>query len=258
LTTTVSSDIFTGNTGSIQIKIMNSGDEAAYDVQISLLTDVFESEPIHVEKLNPNEQIEKNFEISLTRTIPAGKYPVPVVVDYADANSYPFSSVSPAYVIYKTKTTSTISGLIPEVTLIGKESKKLTLSIRNLDDKNHDVDVKLILPREIKVNDEKNTISIGSKQERSLYFEVFSLSAISGSTYAILASMEYDDDNLHYTSFANGIIKIDGGTTSKTKGPEQTSSLAYIILIISMVFVLIYAYPKYFKRGKRVEEKKVR
>lgn len=252
LTTTVSSDIITGDIGRVHVKLLNSGNEAAYDVQISLLTESFESNPIHLGKLNPNEPAEEDFEIRLKRIISPGRYPATIIVDYTDANGYPFSSVSSSFIVFKNSTVSKISGLISETSLSGKESKILTLSVRNLDDEEHDVDVKLILPREIKVVDAEKKISIGPKQEKSLDFEVSSLSAIPGSTYAILASIEYEDD-MHYTSFANGIIRIDGGAASKE--PEGSSILAYVILFISMVFILIYAYPKYIKRGKKVERK---
>jgi len=235
----------------IHVKLLNSGDEAAHNVKLSLLATGFSANPIFVGKLNPNDPFEEDFDVTLTEEILPGNYPVVILTDYADANMYPFSSVFSSSIVYKTPTVSRISGIMREVSLTGKESKKLTLSIRNLDDKEHDVDVKLILPREIKAVDGEKTISIGSKQEKSLDFEVSSLSAISGSTYAILASMEYEDE-FHYSSFANGIIRIDGGATPKES--EGTSTLAYIVLFILMIFVSIYAYPKYIKRGKKVEK----
>lgn len=252
LTTSVSTDMMTEESTITHIELLNSGDESALGVQISLLTENFETDTISVGELRPNKPFEGDFDINLKGDINQGRYPIPVLVDYTDANGYPFSSVSPAFLVYKTPTTSKISGLISEVSLSGKESKKLTLSVRNLDDTEHDVDVKLILPREINVLDGEKTVSVGSKQEKSLDFEVSSLSAISGSTYAILASMEYDDD-LHYTSFANGIIRING--ESKTQESEHTSTLAYIVLFISIVFILVYAYPKYIKRGEKIEKK---
>ena len=83
-----------------------------------------------------------------------------------------------------------------------------------------------------------------------------SLSVISGSTYAVLASIEYEDD-MHYTSFANGIIRINGETASKQES-EGISTLAYVILFISIIFILIYAYQKYIKRGKKIEKRENR
>ena len=254
LTTTISTDIMTEDATKIHVKLLNSGDEPAHNVQLSLLTESFNANPILVGELNPNEPFEGDFKVTLTEKILPGSYPIVVLTDYADANGYPFSSVSPSSIVYKTQTVSKVSGLIQEVSLAGKESKKVTLSIRNLDDVEHDVDVKLMLPRGIKVVDGENKISVGSKQEKSLDFEVSSLSAISGSTYAVVASIEYEDE-LHYSSFVNGIIRIDGGAKQETQKSEGTSTLAYVVLFISIIFVLIYAYPKYIKRGKKIEKK---
>jgi len=80
LTTTVSSDVIISKTGRIYVKLLNSGDEAAYDVKLSLLTESFESIPINIGKLNPNEPIEKDFEISLVRTTYPGRYAAIVLI----------------------------------------------------------------------------------------------------------------------------------------------------------------------------------
>ncbi|MFW9995692.1 MAG: nucleotide sugar dehydrogenase, partial [Candidatus Odinarchaeota archaeon] len=64
--------------------------------------------------------------------------------------------VSPTSIVYKMPSVSKISGAMEDLDLTGKETKTLKLSLRNLDDFPHDVNVKLILPRELKVDvDEK-------------------------------------------------------------------------------------------------------
>ncbi len=101
-----------------------------------------------------------------------------------------------------------------ELSLTGKETKTLKLTLRNLDDFSHDVNVKLVLPRELKVSDGEKTISLQPKEENELGFEVSSFSALSGSSYVILAPIEYDYENLHYSSITRGMINIgeDGST----------------------------------------------
>jgi len=257
LRTTVRTDVLTESSTKVNMELENLGDESAYDIRVSLITDTFKTDESSISELIPNEPLKIVLNATLTETIAKGKYPAFVLVDYTDANGYPFSSVSPTFIVYETQTASKVSGLIHEISLTSKESKKLTLSIRNLDDNEHDVDVKLILPREIKVDDREKTIKVGPKQEKSSEFEVSSLSAIPGSTYAVVASLEYEDKDLHYSSVANGIIRIDGGTVKKQVS-EETSTLAYIVLFISIIFVLIYAYQKYIKRGKKFEWKKSR
>ncbi len=214
LTTTISTDIMTENVTRVSVKLLNSGDESAHNVQISLLTENFQSDPIFVGDLSPNNPFEGDSTLSLIREISPGNYPLVVLVDYADANGYPFSSVSPTSIVYETPTVSKVSGVMGELSLTGKETKTLKLTLRNLDDFSHDVNVKLVLPRELKVSDGEKTISLQPKEENELGFEVSSFSALSGSSYVILAPIEYDYENLHYSSITRGMINIgeDGST----------------------------------------------
>jgi len=240
LRTDVSTELMTEDTTKTHVNLLNSGDEPAYNVQISLLSGDFESNPIFVGILSPNKPFEGYFNVTLTKEILPGNYPITVLVDYEDANSYPFSSVSPSSIIYKTPTPSMVSGNIAEISLSGKKSKKLILNVMNLDDVSHDVKVELILPRELKVSDTEKTVSIGPKEEKQLNFEVSSVSALVGSSYVALASLEYEDD-LHHSSFAKGIIKIV--EEKPFEFPIWLPILSFCVLLI----VFLY----YFIRGKK-------
>ncbi|MDI6826250.1 MAG: hypothetical protein QMD36_03590 [Candidatus Aenigmarchaeota archaeon] len=237
LTTTITADIMSENTARLHVKLLNSGDEAAHNVQISSLTEDFKTDLIYAGILEPNVPFEGDLNISRTKEINPGSYPIVVLTDYADNNGYPFSSISPAYLTYKTHTVTKVSGIIPELTLAGKESKKLVLTVRNLDNIPHDVKVKLFLPRELKTVDEERSLSIGSKEEKTLNFDVSSFSALSGSSYVVLASLEYEQDGLHYSSFAQSIINI---TEKKSPSiPFWLPILTFFVLLIIFVYYFI-------------------
>ena len=154
LTTTVSTDVMAENKSQVQIGLLNSGDESAYNVQLSLISDYFDSETFRVGNLEPNKPFKTNMSISLIEEVKPGNYPVVLLTEYTDGNGYPFSSVSPVSISYKTPSVSLVSGSIPEVNLSGKETKSLTLTLKNMDDVSHDVKVNLILPRELKINED--------------------------------------------------------------------------------------------------------
>lgn len=241
LTTTISTDLMTENTTKIDVKLSNSGDESANNVEISLISD-FQSDPVYVGTLTPNMPFETELNVSLKEDIQPGKYPVVVLVDYSDANGYPFSSVSPGSIVYKTPTVSKVTSMETELSLSGKESKKLTFTVRNLDDVSHETDIKLILPRELKVDDEVKTITIQSKEEKEIDFDVSSFSALSGSSYVVLVTMEYENEGLHYSSFGKGIIRI-----------TEKSDLVVLPdwLPISFIVILILVFIYYQFRGKK-------
>lgn len=241
LTTTISTDLMTENTTKIQVKLLNSGDEPANNVQISLISD-FQSNPIFVGTLIPNIPFEKEFNISLKEDILPGNYPLVVLVDYSDANGYPFSSVSPSSIVYKTPSVSKLSSVISELSLGDKETKKLTLNIRNLDDVSHELDVKLILPRELKVVDGERTILIQSKEQKELNFDVSSFSALPGSSYVVLASIEYEDEGLHYSSFGRGMVRI-------TESSDLIELPSWLPITFIAVLVVIFIY--YQLKGRK-------
>jgi hypothetical protein len=128
LTTSISGIIIENSTQT-SVKIINSGDETAYSLQISLiLPEGFEADKISIRNLTPNSSFEGIFNITRKKDLIPGKYPAIVLTEYADANGYPFSAISPTSIIYKVNTLSKVFGSISELTLTGKESKKTSLN----------------------------------------------------------------------------------------------------------------------------------
>ena len=240
LTTTITTDVITENFTNIQVEILNSGDEPAYSVQVSpLLPNNFQAEPnlFNVGTFNPNSPKKINFNLTITNQIFTGTYPLVILVDYADANGYPFSSVSPSSIIYRTSTLSKVTGVMKELILDGKKTKTLILTLRNLDEVQHNVDIKLYLPRELKVDKDKSIVVIGQKEEKNLNFQVSSFSALPGSNYVVLATLDYDDSNSHYSSTVRSMIKIVA--EKSLEFPIWLPILTFIGLLIIFGYYLI-------------------
>jgi len=130
-----------------------------------------------------------------------------------------------------------------ELILDGKKTKTLTLTLRNLDEIQHNVDIKLYLPRELKVDKDKSIVVIGPKEEKNLNFQVSSFSALPGSNYVVIATIDYDDSNSHYSSTVRSMIKIV--TEKSLEFPIWLPILTFIVLLI------IFAY--YLMSSKRVK-----
>jgi hypothetical protein len=245
LTTTVS-EITIENKTQVSINITNSGDEAAFSLQISLiLPQEIESDKIFIERLDQNASFEGIINLTRKKELIPGRYPVVVLIDYEDANNYPFSAISPSSLVYKTPTLSKVSGSISELTLTGKESKKLILNLKNLDDIAHEIKLKLFLPRELKTLEREKTLTLKEKEERKIEFEISNLAALEGSSYVVLASIEYED-NLHYSSFATGIIKIE-----KEKEFFSNEYLIFLLSLFVIIFICYETYRKISKKKKR-------
>jgi hypothetical protein len=251
LTTTVTTEIMGEKTAKTHVKLLNSGDETAHNVQVSLITDNFKTDQLYVGNLEPNIPFDGNINITKTKETLPGNYPLVILTDYADANGYPFSAVSRDSITYKTPTVYKVSGVFSELSLSGKQSKKLVLTLRNLDSIPHDLKIKLILPRELKAVSEDSNVTIGTKEEKKIDFDVSSFSALAGSSYVVLASIEYEYNNLHYSSFAQTIIKI------VEEGEENTIQLpTYWPVAVAFVLILIFLYYQISGRRKWKESEK--
>ena len=256
LKTTITTNLITDDSSKIEVDILNSGDESAFSVQISpLLSSDFQVEPnlYDLGTLDPNEPEKINFDVTLSDGILPGSYPLVVLVDYADANGYPFSSVSPSSIIYKTQTLSKVTGVMEKLDLSKERTQTLTLTIRNLDQVQHNVDVKIYLPRELKIDKEESTVSIGPKEEKNINFEVSSFSALPGSSYIVLATLDYDDSNSHYSYTARNIINIV--KEKPLEFPIWLPILSFIVLLIIFAYYLIRGKNEGISRNSNTERR---
>jgi len=201
--------VIAGDATTVNVSLMNSGDEAAYDVQISLLLpDGINSTQLFLGKVEPNMPQTGTFEVKMPPNLTPGKYSIAILTEYKDANGYPFSSVTPNYLAVKDIRSSQMGGTIQETTLGNKESKTITLDLRNMDSKDHNINIRLFAPRELKTDTDKKSLNIPARSEAKTDFGISSFGALPGSSYVVFASLDYDDSGIHYSSTASGIVKV--------------------------------------------------
>jgi hypothetical protein len=240
LTTSVTTEVLTTEEGSVQISITNSGDESAYNVQLSLLSDYFTSASVPIGTLNINEPFATNISINANSDVKEGNYPLILLTEYTDANGYPFSSVSPVTITYKTPHPSRITGVFENIELSGKRTKDFVLKLKNMDQVGHDVQIELFLPNELSSDSTEKILTLGSKEEKELIFKVSNFAGLEGSNYVILASIEYDDD-YHHSSITSGIVKI-------VEGKSISNIPKWIIFPIIAVLVIIFIFYQFKSR----------
>lgn len=240
MTVTAETDILLENSTRVFLNLTNLGDEPAYNVQVTLLLDYFQSELVSIEKLDINKSYSKNITLYLEDNVKPGKYIIPILVEYADVNDYPFSSISSVPLIFNMSTASKITISMNELTLSMKDKKRLNLDVKNLDDVNHDIKIKLFLPNEIKSDVKIKDISIKGREEETVYFNVENLAALEGSSYNILTTAEYEDEIYHYSSFSHGRIEIK----DIEEETEEEFPLLTMLLVFSLILILIYIYFK--------------
>jgi len=236
----------------VNITLLNSGDEPAYDVQLSLLLpEGVSSEPIFLGELDPNMPKNGTFDIKINSDVIPGRYSMAILTDYKDANGYPFSSVLPKSLILKEFKSSQISGRISGITLGDKEIKKLTLELRNMDQRGHNLKIKLFIPRELKADNEEKSLVLNAREEKKINFDISSFGALPGSNYVVFASLDYEDSGIHYSSTAMGIVKVVEGRTVQSESEEIPFGVVFWILTISFIVLLsVFLYLKFYKKRR--------
>ena len=228
----------TGRDIPLNISVVNTGDEAAYDVQLSLmLPDGFEAEPIPVGLLPPNAPYADSFRVRVADSVKPGTYPAVLKTHYADANAYPFSTVSPAFIRYGQSTPNRLQGRLRELSLAGERTGELVLEAGNLDDRPHTVSVRLHLPDELVAEYYSRTVEVRPRGAEKVGFQVKSLGALPDSSYAVFATMEYDEGGLHYSSAAGGVVRILSGDAGGADFMSWLPPAALVALISLFIYI---------------------
>jgi hypothetical protein len=223
--------------GNMSVSLQNNGDETAWNVHVSVLS-IFEANDIYINSLGPGQNMSFQIKINKTTDILPGQYPAVILTRYEDANGYPFSSVSPNYVIYEEASISDVHASVQSADLA--QEGVIKIEIRNLGNKEENLRVRLYLPLEINSDNEKN-ISIAPKSDKEVSFEMSNFGALVGSSYVVLAAVEYEDD-AHYSTVATGIVRI-----------VEESTLNMDLLIITLI-ILIVIFVAYQLKEKKTKE----
>ncbi len=234
ITTTI-----TSNQDDIDLSISNHGDEPAYNVQATIkLLDIEQSSDIK-SQLNINEFFKPNFKIDTKSFALPGSYPVIAIIDYSDANGYKFSALSSSIYINEKATISKINLAMQPIEL--SKSGKIKLTLKNLDSKEKNLDVELITPRELTIDNNKISTQLSSKEEKTLKFEIQNFAARPGSSYAVFAVSNFEENNQHFSSLTSTTIKITSGT-------KLFSARSLLILLVILIVVAIFF--QFFRRKK--------
>jgi len=210
ISTSVSVEIIVrGDSTQVGVKLLNSGDEPAYDVRLSLLLpEGFSATELTPGKLDPDKPYMGNFTVNIDNKVLTGTHPIVILTEYRDANSYPFSSVTQNSLNVRGKTPPDVFGVLSRIKIGPEGSAVTTLKVRNRGDKRHRIRIRFFLPKELEMKSHLHELDIGARSQEELKYKISSFGALTGSTYVAFASIEYDEDNLHYSSTASGTVEI--------------------------------------------------
>jgi hypothetical protein len=168
-----------------------------------------------------------------------------LLTEYKDANGYQFSSVTPNYLVLKEARSSQVDATVSQVEVGHKgEVKKITVTLRNMDQLDHEVKIRVYSPKELKIEPLEKTLSVKARDSPKTEFDISSFGALSGSSYVIFASVEYDEGNIHYTSTASGLIKVVEQKETFSFRNEWIAIIVVALLLAAVVAFQFFGRPR--------------
>ncbi len=187
------------------IKVCNTGDVDAYDVQVTVIVSEEQIKSPLKKLLAPNEPDTFSVEKTLAG-LKKGRYPVTVIVDFHDANQHPFSAVSCTTFSFKEDVNADLVCVVDDLAM-GKKGQ-LRVSLRNPGPGPRNCRATLVLPRELSSQKHSIDLEIAAGSEKTVAFEIENLSALSGSAYPVFCSVEYDLGDTHYAAVSGAVVRI--------------------------------------------------
>ncbi len=174
----------TGDQISLYVETANKGDERALNVRIeALFPGAFQSSPV-IEKMEPNVKADHTFEWKMPEGSKYRQMVVPVLTHYADANLYPFSSVTYALAVAGSPPPEKITGKTSPFSMTDRGT--LVVQFRSLDDQSHELKLRVVAPKEIAVEPGSLQAQVPANGVVSAEFALKNFSALPGSSYALL------------------------------------------------------------------------
>jgi len=190
----------------LNLKVGNSGDEAALSVTPSLR---FGDQVVRgkgKESLAPNTSFEETLTLPVG-SLGEGRWPYRIAVDYTDQNQYPFQALQtqavnvgsppPAKVVVPTIKSADIAG-----------SGSLTLTVKNLTADPRTARVSVFVPEGLEATDPVREVKLDGWKEQDLTVPITNRTALAGSRYPVFVVSEYDDGAVHESAVAQGMVSV--------------------------------------------------
>jgi len=235
ITTDIKGVAVDGNQGVSRLSVVNRGDEAAFDTSVSFhLQEGFTAEEVFIGRLDPNIPFETEIVVKTPAGALPGVYPAAASVNYRDANSYPFSAVTPFNIVNSRQTTTAIFAVLDEVSVSESRGAELKLTVKNPDPVDRNANVMLYLPRELEAEKYSKKLFLPARGNAELEFEVSSFSALPGSSYAVFAAIGFEENGMMHATFARGTITI-----VEEQPLVSNSALKAVLAVLVLIFLAL-------------------
>lgn len=192
----------------VTLTAINQGNETAHDVQASLTLFGKTHESRIVAQMAVDAPATFRFTAS-TAGIAEGRYPLTAIVDFHDANHYPFSALTGMAFQLGPGTDPMVDGQPLETSIpqLGRPGP-LKIEVRNLADTERHITAHLVVPRELSADGDRVRFTLPAKGTETITFRVRNFTAQPGATYPVACFLEYDAAGRHHTALVQPVVTI--------------------------------------------------
>lgn len=220
----------------VRVNVVNEGDESAFNVQIN----VNENQRTQSSPIKQILPVKENYDFEATCNLARskhGRYPLTIHVDYTDANQYPFTALTVTQYSFGSDTVSRIFGSADNIRLTGQAT--LPLKLKNMDETSREVQVSLVVPKELSVQEKTRKVAIQPRSEVDSVFQLSNFSALPGSRYQAFFALEYEDDDRHYSSVVPCFIHVEVSEGFFKKYKWYIIAGSSVLFVILMIFQFV-------------------
>lgn len=190
----------------VRLAVRNGGNEPGHSVGAALhfLSRTIRSEVRPL--LRPGETWKVELALAAVE-IGEGRWPYRIMLDYADANEYPFQALHVG--------TVRVGAPPPvKVAVVGVTTPPLTTSgplesrVKNLSPNARTVSLAVHLPEGIELAEPVAPVELAAWEERRVTASLVNRAGLPGSRYAVFVSAEYDDGSLHQAVVVPATVEI--------------------------------------------------
>jgi len=213
----------------VEITLTHTGDEAADDVNVTAELLDRKVEGTGVASLRPGQK--HVWHLHLFDEIPSGVYAIVVRTRYADANGYPFETVSTANATVGVQPGARISGSVnvPSLTVDGQASAKLTLKLPP--ERAGAVEVEIVAPSGLEISPVRVPVAFDGAGKATANFEIRNRKLLAGTTVNVFAIVAGTNAGTPQVDTVRGSVRI-------TEAPPRFKSPMYYQFALALLVLL--------------------
>lgn len=208
-----SSSHFSKGHATINVHVTNKGSEAAQNLKMEacLGTNIFSSDMR--EFIETNETCRFSQDLGTVPGIP-GKFSIGIKLHYEDSNGYPSTAVTSAPLITgetkKLQNSVVATMTSPNISNKGRMSLCLAANTPSI----IDASISLVSPDELTFALPLTNLKLQPYKTNIVPIEIRNISALAGSSYPVVAIIDYLEEDTHYSTAVYGRISISHPATS--------------------------------------------